>query len=92
MEGYQIQNLLETLILATGMLAGLWIVTRAWMHRRTALSKGDVERLTTSLDQVKDGMTRLHDEMVEITERLEFTERLLSRAVEGNEQKHLPRH
>lgn len=92
MEGYQIQSLLEMLIVTAGTLTGLWMVSRAWVQRRGSLGKGEVERLNTSLDQVKEGMARLHDEMVEVTERLEFTERLLARAVEGNEPKQLPRH
>lgn len=92
MESYQIQNLLEMLIVTGGSLVALWMVSRAWIQRRGTLGKGEVERIHVTLDQVKEGLARLHDEMVEITERLEFAERLLSRAVEGNEQKPLPRH
>lgn len=83
MEGYQIQSLLELLIVTTGTLTGLWIVVRVWTQRRSRAGGADITRMSESIDKMRESVEQMRDELVDVGERLEFTERVLARLAEG---------
>jgi len=91
MEGYQIQSLLEMLIVTFGSVAGLWIVTRAILAWRGKLAPADLGRLTESITHLRDSVDGMREELGDVTERLDFNERVLSRmADEAKARKELP--
>jgi cell division protein FtsB len=48
--------------------------------RSAAAAPKDVERLTEAVETLRDDVRLLRDELVELNERVEFTERMLTRA------------
>jgi hypothetical protein len=82
-EGYQVQSILEMLIATAGTLTGLWIVARAWTQRRGVGGTKEIGRLTESVDKMRQSMDQMRDELMDVSERLEFTERMLARLGEG---------
>lgn len=91
MEGYQVQSILEMLIATAGTLTGLWIIARAWTQRRGVGDSKEIGRLTESVDGMRQSMEQMRDELIDISERLEFTERMLARLGEGgSSQQQLP--
>lgn len=84
MEGYQIANLLELLIIAGGSLGGLAIVAWAWVSRRSALGKGEMRRMLESVETVRESVEAMRAEVGELSDRLEFTERMMARIAEGS--------
>lgn len=91
MEGYQVQSILETLIVAAGTLTGLWIVARAWTQRRGVGGGKDLMRLAESVEKMRDSVDQMRDEMIDVSERLDFAERMLARLGDGESpRKQLP--
>lgn len=90
MEGYQIQSLLEMLIVTTGTLTGLWIVVRVWSQRRSRVGGPDMTRLSESVDKMRESVEQMRDELADVGERLEFTERMLARLADGAVRQQLP--
>jgi hypothetical protein len=64
-EGYQIANVLEMLITAGSVLAGLWIVTRVWIHRRSRLTGSDLSALTGSIDSLRNSVEDMRQDLAE---------------------------
>ena len=79
MEGYQIQSIIEMLIVTSGTLTGLWIVARAWAHRRSPVAQKEVGRLTESVEKMRESVDHMREDLMDVSERLEFTERMLAR-------------
>jgi hypothetical protein len=78
MESYQIQNVIEMLIISISSLSALWIVTRAWIGRRGRIGAPDLARLTESVDRLRETVEGMRVEVGDVGERLEFTERVLA--------------
>ena len=91
MEGYQIQNVLEMLIVTLGSLTGLWMVTRVFIARRLRGGGPDVANLAQSVDRLRESIEGMREELVDVTERLDFNERVLARmAEEAKANRQLP--
>ncbi len=88
MEDYQIRAVLETLILTSGVIAGLWIVSRTWIQTRIGKGGADVRKLAESMDRLRESVESMRDELGDISDRLEFTERVLAKV--ADEQRKLP--
>lgn len=78
MESYQIQSLLEMLIISVSTVSALWIVARAWIGRRGRVGAPDLARLTESVDRLRETVEGMRVEVGDVGERLEFTERVLA--------------
>ena len=91
MEGWQIASLLQTLIVAGSVVSALGIVTWGLVKRRGSVGKGDVSSLTQSVNSLRESVEGMRDELGDLSDRLEFTERVLTRVAEGNQagEKHL---
>jgi hypothetical protein len=91
MEGYQIQNVLETLIITMGSLTGLWLVTRVFIAKRLRGGGPDAAQLTGSVDRLRESIEGMREELGDVTERLDFNERVLARmAEEAKSKRQLP--
>lgn len=89
MEPYQIQSILEMLIVTAGGLTGLWIVARAWTHRRAGGTRSkEITGLTESVDKMRESLEQMRDDLLEVSERLDFTERVLARLGEEGRPPH----
>jgi len=91
MEGWQIANLLGTLIISGSTLGALGIITWGLVKRRGSLGKGDMTRLSESIGALHESVEGMRDELGDLSDRLEFTERVLTRVAEGQKagDKHL---
>ena len=95
MEPYQIQELLGMLIGGTGLVLGLGILSWAWVKTRTAKHGGaEVAKLTEAVGQLQDRMDGMQEELGYVHERLDFTERVLTRVADdqGAGPRALPKH
>jgi outer membrane murein-binding lipoprotein Lpp len=88
MEPYQIQSVLESLIITAGVVGGLFIVSRTWVKTRLSRAGGDVTQLTESVDQLRESVEGMREELGDIADRMDFTERVLSKVAE--EQRRIP--
>lgn len=82
MESWQIMNLLEQLIIAGSVLGGLGMITYAWVKRRPAGGKGEMGRLTDSINSLRESVEGMREELSDVSDRLDFTERVLSRVAD----------
>lgn len=95
MEPYQIQDIVRMLIVATGLLLGLGIISWTWVKTRTAKHGGaEVARLTEAVGQLQDRLDGMQEELGYVHERLDFTERVLTRVADdqGAGPRELPKH
>ncbi len=91
MESYQIQSVLEMVIISVSTISALWIVTRAWIGRRSRIGGADVTRLTESVDRLRESVEGMRVELGDVGERLEFTERMLAQLADrGADRPPLP--
>lgn len=88
MEPYQIRAVLEALIITVGSISGLWIVSRTFLKLRLSKGGGDLTRLTESVDQLRESVEGMREELGDVADRLDFTERVLAKVAE--EQRRLP--
>ncbi|UCG85685.1 MAG: hypothetical protein JSW71_17415 [Gemmatimonadota bacterium] len=79
MESWQIMSLLEMVIIAGSVLGGLGIITYAWVKRRPSLGKGELAGLTQSINTLRDSVDGMREELGDVSDRLDFTERVLTR-------------
>ncbi len=80
MESYQIQSLLEMLIVSGSVLGGLAIVALTWIKTRGHIgARRDIARLTESVDGLRDSIEGMRAELGDVSDRLEFAERMLTR-------------
>ena len=84
MEPYQIENVLELLITAAAGLAGLWIITRVWIARRSQVGSGDLHKVVEAIQNLRDSVDSVRLEVGDVAERLEFTERILAQLTDDN--------
>lgn len=83
MESYDIRSILETLIAAGSVLGSLGIVAWAWVRGRTRIGNKDVARLAGSVEALRDSVEGMRVELGEVSDRLEFTERMLAQVADG---------
>ncbi|KPJ90455.1 MAG: hypothetical protein AMS18_10870 [Gemmatimonas sp. SG8_17] len=79
MESWQIMNLLEMVIIAGSVLGGLGMITYAWVKRRPQLGKGELSGLTESINTLRESVDGMREELGDVSDRLDFTERVLTR-------------
>lgn len=93
MEPYQIQSIVESLIIAGGFVSALGILSWTWVKTRTMkYGSGDVAKLTESVTQLHERMDNLQEELGYVHERLDFAERVLTRVADDGSPRELPRH
>ena len=78
MEPYQIENVLELLITAAAGLTALWMITRLWISRRGQVGSGDLKKVVEAIQNLRDSVDSMRLEVGDVSERLEFTERMLA--------------
>lgn len=83
MESYDIRSILETLIIAGSVLGSLGIASWAWVRSRVRIGAKDVGRITDAMDSLRDSVDGMRAELGEVSDRLDFTERMLARVAEG---------
>ena len=83
MEPYQIRQLAEMLIISGTFLASLFMITRVFISRRARLGKEDLKKLIESVDGLRESVDGMRLDVGDISERLDFTERVLSRMAEA---------
>ncbi len=93
MEPYQIQSIVESLIVAGGMLTGLGILSWTWVKTRAAKYGGvETAKLAESVGLLHDRMDNLQEELGYVHERLDFAERVLTRIADDGAPRELPKH
>ena len=90
MQGYQIENVIEMLITAVSVLTGLWIVSRIWIHRRGRQPGPELSHLTESVQALRDSVEAMRGDLVDVADRLDFTERTLARFSPPPGERQLP--
>ena len=83
MESWQIMNLLEMVIIAGSVLGALGMLTWAWSKRRPTLGKGELASLTASVETLRESVEGMRADLVDVSDRLDFAERVLSRVADG---------
>ncbi len=83
MESYDIRSILETLITAGSVLGGLGIAAWAWVRGRSRIGNKDIARLADSVEALRDSVEGMRVELGEVSDRIEFTERMLAQVAEG---------
>jgi len=78
MEPYQIENVLELLITAAASLTALWMILRVWTSRRSHIGSGDLQKIAEAMQGLRDSVDSMRLEVGDMSERLEFTERMLA--------------
>lgn len=78
-EPYQIRDLAEMLIISGTFLASLFMLTRVFISRRTRLGNEDLKKLIESIDGLKESVDGMRLDVGDVTERLDFAERVLAR-------------
>ena len=80
-------EVLPTLILTAGGVAAFWIGTSTFLRLRRSGPTNDLARISESLDLLHESMDDIRDalhsqmgEMRELSGRIEFTERMLTKA------------
>ena len=93
MEPYQIQSVVESLIIAGGMLTGLGILSWTWVKTRAAKSAVvETAKLAESVGLLHDRVDSLQEELGYVHERLDFAERVLTRVADDGAPRELPKH
>jgi hypothetical protein len=88
---YQVKEVLEMLIITVGSLGALWMISRVFVARRMHGGSRDLKQLTDSVDKLRETVEGMRDELGEVTERLDFNERVLARMAEqAKEGRQLP--
>ncbi len=84
-------EVLPTLILTAGGIAALWIGTSTFLRLKRNDSPGELikiseslELLHESMDDVRDAIHSQNTDMRELSGRIEFTERMLTKAREDD--------
>jgi len=88
MEGYQIQNILEMLIMSGATISVVWIAARVFIHRKRVSGTAD-PKLIEAVDRLRESVDGMRDDLADVSERLDFTERVLGQIAEGR-QRELP--
>jgi len=80
-------EVLPTLILTAGGVAAFWIGTSTFLRLKRSSPTSDLTRISESLDLLHESMDDIRDalhsqmgEMRELSGRIEFTERMLTKA------------
>ncbi len=92
MEGWQVAQLLEMLIVSGAVVGSLGIVAWAWVKRRSHTSGGDINRIADSVETLRESVEGMRAELGDVSDRLDFTERMLARVVDSprGENRELP--
>jgi hypothetical protein len=79
MEPYQIRDLAEMVIISGTFLASLFMITRVFISRRARIGREDLKQLVESVNGLRESVDGMRLDVGDITERLDFTERVLAR-------------
>jgi len=92
MEGWQVAQLLQMLIVSGAVVGSLGIIAWAWVKRRPHHASSDIRGLTDSVETLRESVEAMRAELGDVSDRLDFTERMLARAVESPQalKKELP--
>ena len=82
MEPYHIRALAEMAIISGTFLASLFMITRVFIARRARIGGDDLKKLIDSVDGLREAVEGMRLDMGDVTERLDFTERVLARMAE----------
>ena len=82
MEPYQIRDLVEIVILSGTFLASLFMITRVFISRHNRIAKADLKQLVESINSLRESVDGMRVDVGDVTERLDFTERVLGRMAE----------
>jgi hypothetical protein len=88
MEAWQIAQLLEMLIVSGAVVGSLGIIAWAWVKRRPHSASGDIGRLTDSVENLRESVEAMRVELGDVSDRLDFTERMLARVAESPQGAH----
>lgn len=81
-----LQDVITSAIVAGTFLITAVLVLRVWMKRGAAIREGDAAQIIEGIDTLTHSIEELRHEVSEINDRIEFTERLLTRVAEGGGQ------
>ena len=92
-EPYQVQSIVESLIIAGAFVSALGILSWTWVKTRAA-KYGAVEtaKLAESVGLLHDRVDSLQEELGYAHERLDFAERVLTRIADDGAPRELPKH
>jgi len=85
-----LQEVLVSLIVAGTVIIGGVLFLKYRAQRAAALSESQVSRLVESTEALVGSVEDMRQELSEVHDRLEFTERLLARVVEQGGPDQLP--
>ena len=77
-------------VVISGIVAGTFLVTavlvlRAWTKRATVLRERDATLLLEGMDTLSHSIEELRHDVSELNDRIEFSERLLTRVAESTQ-------
>ncbi|HEX9692412.1 MAG TPA: hypothetical protein VGA22_09970 [Gemmatimonadales bacterium] len=91
MESYQIYNLVEALIVMFGVLGvsgiGAWVLVKR--RRHSELQAADPALLSV-LEQLRASVDGMREDVADMADRLEFTERAMAQLAEQKNRGQLP--
>ena len=80
-----LQEVITSFIVAGTFLVTAVLVLRAWTKRGTVIRERDAALIIEGMDTLTHGIEDLRHEVSEINDRIEFTERLLTRVAESTQ-------
>ena len=86
-----LQEVLVSLIVASTVIVGGILFLKFRAQRAASLSEGQMNRLLESTEALVGSVEDMRQEITEMHDRLEFTERLLAKVVEKSDPGQLPR-
>ena len=93
MEPYQVQSIVESLIIAGAFVSALGILSWTWVKTRAAKYGGvETAKLAESVGLLHDRVDSLQEELGYAHERLDFAERVLTRIADDGAPRELPKH
>ncbi len=80
-----LQEVITSFIVAGTFLVTAVLVLRAWTKRGTVIHERDAALIIEGMDTLTHSIEDLRHEVSEINDRIEFTERLLTRVAESTQ-------
>ena len=80
-----LQEVITSFIVAGTFLVTAVLVLRAWTKRGTVIRERDAALIIEGMDTLTHSIEDLRHEVSEINDRIEFTERLLTRVAESTQ-------
>lgn len=82
-----LNEILTTVVASITILVGLGLGLRAWTKRAAALHAGQASRLLEGVEAMQRTLEDMRQDMAEVHDRLDFTERLLTQVVDQSERR-----